>query len=108
MILALSRFQRANTMTEQITLTIRGESYTRTVPTEVVDLMFAAFVDAYKSRHWPKDESGEYVEMTDAEFYALCLRKHTLEVASGYASKLDRAITPNADALAPIAEQIDQ
>jgi hypothetical protein len=95
-------------MTEQITLTIRGNSYTRTVPTAVVDLMFAAFVDAYKTQHWPKTEDGEYVDMTDAEFYALCLRKHTLAVASGYAAKLDKAITPNTDALAPIAAEIDQ
>ena len=95
-------------MTEQITLTIRGNSYSRTVPTEVVDLMFAAFRDAYRERWWPRNEHGDFTDITDAEFYALCLRKYTLDVASGYAAKLDAGITPNSDSLAPIKAEIDQ
>lgn len=92
---------------ETITLSIRGNSYSRQLPTQAVDLMLAAFRDAYNDRHCPRDESGNFVAMADSEFFALCLRKHSIEVASGYAAKLDSAITPNTDAVRPLVESID-
>lgn len=95
-------------MTEVVSITIRGTTYSRSLPTEAVDLMLAAFRHDYRDRFWPRDEAGDFVDMTDAEFYALCLRKHSIAVTEGYAAKLDAAITPNSDAIAPIKAEIDQ
>ena len=93
---------------ETITLTIRGKSYSsRELPTQAVDLMMAAFREAYNDRHCPRDESGDFIQIEDSEFFALCLRKHSIEVTAGYAAKLDDAITPNMDAVRPLVEAVD-
>lgn len=93
---------------ETITLSIRGKSYSRELPTQAVNLMLAAFRDAYNDRHCPRDASGNFVTIDDSEFFALCLRKHSIEVTAGYAAKLDAAITPNADAIKPLIGTINQ
>lgn len=94
-------------MNETVSITIRGATYSRSIPTDAVDLMLAAFRHDYRDRFWPRDEAGDFVDMTDAEFYALCLRKHSIAVAEGYAAKLDAAITPNSDAVASIVVAIE-
>lgn len=93
---------------ETITLTIRGKSYSRELPTNAVDLMLAAFRDQYNKTYCPRDESGEFVVMEDSEFFALCLRKFSSEVTAGYAAKLDSELTPNMDAVRPIVESVDK
>lgn len=92
---------------EQITLTIRGNSYSRELPTQAVDLMLAAFREQYNDRYCPRDPTGAFVTMADSEFFALCLRKHSIEVAAGYAAKLDSQITPNMDTVKPLVEAVD-
>ena len=92
---------------ETIALTIRGKSYARELPSQAVDLMLAAFRNQYNNAYCPRDEAGEFVVMDDSEFFALCLRKFSIEVTAGYAAKLDSAITPNMDAVRPLVETID-
>lgn len=94
-------------MTEVVSITIRGTTYSRSLPTEAVDLMLAAFRNDYRDRFWPRDEAGDFVDMTDAEFYALCLRKHSIAVAQGYAAKLDSESTPNSDAVRSMVSAIE-
>lgn len=95
-------------MTESITLTIRGKSYSRELPANAVDLMLSAFRIQYNETYCPRDEKGEFVIMEDSEFFALCLRKFSIEVTAGYAAKLDSAITPNMDAVRPLVEAVDR
>lgn len=92
---------------ETISITIRNNTYSRDLPTEAVDLMLAAFRADYRERFWPRDEAGEFVAMSDAEFYALCIRKHSIAVSQGYAAKLDAAIHPNTDAVAGMVAAIE-
>ena len=94
-------------MTETVSITIRGVTHSRELPTEAVDLMLAAFRSDYREQLWPRDEAGEFVEMTDGEFYALCIRTHSIAIARGYAAKLDAAITPNSDAVATMVAGIE-
>lgn len=93
---------------ETITLTIRGKSYSRELHEQAVDLMLAAFRDSYNELYCPRDSGGVPLEIPDEEFFALCLRKHSIDVAQRFAAKLDSAITPNMDAVRPLVEAVDQ
>lgn len=45
--------------------------------------------------------------MARTAFYAMCLRKWSIEIAEAYAAKLDATITPNQNAVRTMIESIE-